>query len=294
MPPISLNACTEKQLREWLGQRELDKARAYVDVVRDLEIEPEFVRAVIPGTARKPYLAMAKLVTDRNGGPLLFSSCTCPVGSQCKHVGYAMLLRTIEERSTPERVSPGVLSWVEDLRRASIAVAKKKARPASTRQQLYYLLKWTPDQRHFGIEIGKGKFADSTEEWWNVERALLNPPQFVNQEDLGILRLLWADRLHETGLRAFGLAPRHGAETLQRLVESGRLFTLIRAMACRWPRAVRARREVGWRVDARGLQRPLLAARPVAELIVPVQPPWMSTSPRVKLARSRSPATRRW
>jgi len=272
MPPISLDACTEKQLREWLGQRELDKGRAYVDVVRDLEIEPEFVRAVIPGTARKPYLAMAKLVTDRNGGPLLFSSCTCPVGSHCKHVA-AMLLRAIEERSTPERVSPGVLSWVEDLRRASIAVAKKKARPASTRQQLYYLLKWTPDQRHFGIEIGKGKFADSTEEWWNVERALLNPPQFVNEEDLGILRLLWADRLHETGLRAFGLAPRHGAETLQRLVDSGRLYT---DNGDGLPLAEGGTRpaQVGWRVDARGLQRPLLAARPVAELIVPVQPPW--------------------
>ncbi len=272
MLPLSLDACTEKQLRDWLGQRELDKARPYVGVVRELEVEPEFVRAVVPGTARKPYLAMAKLVTGKQGNPLLMSSCTCPVGSHCKHVA-AMLLRAIEERSTPDRVSPGVLSWVEDLRRASIAVAKKKARPASARQQLFYMLKWTADQRHFGIEIGKGKFPDSAEEWWNLERALVNPPQFVVEEDLGILRPLWADRLHETGLRAFGLGPRHGAETLQLLVESGRFYANngdglpLREGG---PRPA----QVGWRVNAQGLQQPLLIAQPAAELIIPVAPPW--------------------
>ena len=142
MLPPSLDAYTEKHLREWLGQRELDKARPYVEVVRDLEVDPEFIRAVVPGTARKPYLAMAKLVTGKQGVQTLASTCTCPVGGHCKHVA-AMLLRAMEERSTPVRVSPGVLSWVEDLRRASIAVAKKKARPSGALQQLFYLLKWT-------------------------------------------------------------------------------------------------------------------------------------------------------
>jgi len=272
MLPPALDSYTEAHLRDWLGQRELDKARAYVEVVQDLEVDPEFIRAVVPGSARKPYLAMAKLVAGRNGAQTLVSNCTCPVGGHCKHVA-AMLLRALEERSTPDRVSPGVLSWVEDLRRASIAVAKKKARPSGVRQQLFYLLKWSADQRHFGIEIAKGKFPDSAEEWWNIERALVNPPQFVNEEDLGILRPLWADRLHESGLRAFGLGPRHGAETLQRLVESRRFYA---DNGDGLPLAEGAPRpaDVGWRVDARGLQRPLLIARPPAALIVPVQPPW--------------------
>ena len=274
MPPPSLDTYTEKDLRDWLGQRELDKAHAYVDVVDDLEIAPEFIRAVVPGSARKPYLAMAKLVTGRLGVPVLFSNCSCPVGSHCKHVA-AMLLRAITERDIPDRVSPGVLSWVEDLRRASIAVAKKKARPSGARQQLFYMLKWTPDQRHFGIEIAKGKFPDSAEEWWNIERALVNPPQFVNEEDLSILRALWADRLHETvGLRAFGLGPRHGAQVLERLARSGRLYVDSGdglPLSEGGPRPAR----VGWRVDARGQQRPRLIAEPPAALVVPLlQPPW--------------------
>ena len=271
MPP-TLDSYTEKHLRDWLGQRELDKARAYVEVVKDLEIDPEIIRAVVPGSARKPYLEMAKLVSGKPGAVTLASTCTCPVGSHCKHVA-AMLLRALEERSTPDRVSPGVLSWVEDLRRASIAVAKKKARPSGARQQLFYMLKWTPDQRHFGIEIAKGKFPDSAEEWWNIERALLNPPQFVSETDLGILRPLWADRLHETGLRAFGLGPRHGAETLQRLVESSR-FYVDNGDGLPLEEGQPRPATIGWRVDARGLQRPLLLAQPAAALIIPVQPPW--------------------
>ena len=75
MLPISLDSCTEKHLLGWLGQRELDKARAYVDVVGDLEVEPDFIRAVIPGSARKPYLAIAKLVTGKQGTQVLVSSC---------------------------------------------------------------------------------------------------------------------------------------------------------------------------------------------------------------------------
>jgi hypothetical protein len=64
----------------------------------------------------------------------------------------------------------------------------------------------------------------SAEEWWKVDRALVTPPQFVTEEDLGILRLIWADRGNETGLRAFGLGPKHGAEILQRMAASHRLY----------------------------------------------------------------------
>ena len=45
MLPPTLDTCTEKNLIDWLGQRELDKARSYVDVVQDLEVTPELVRA---------------------------------------------------------------------------------------------------------------------------------------------------------------------------------------------------------------------------------------------------------
>jgi hypothetical protein len=202
----------------------------------------------------------------------IVSRCTCPVGRHCKHLA-AVLLKVIEERHPTERVSSSTLSWVDDLRRTSLAVAKKKARPASARQQLFYILKWTGDKRQFGIEIRKGKYPESAEEWWKVDRALVTPPQFVNEEDQGILRLIWADRGHEIGLRAFGLGPQHGAEILQRMAASHRLYPEddlglpLNAGATR-PASI------GWNIDGMGFQRPYLKPQPSAEMIIAVDPPW--------------------
>lgn len=272
MTATTLDNFTEDDLIDWLGEEELAKARPYVDLVQELDIESERVRAVVPGSARKPYTSIARIVQHKDGNVSLISGCTCPVGVDCKHVA-AMLLKTIEERNPVERVSPGVLSWVEDLRRASVAVAKKKARPSGARQQLFYILKWTADQRHFGVEIRKGKYPESAEEWWKIDRALVTPPQFVNEEDLVILRLLWADRGHESGLRAFALGPKHGAEALQRMTTSHRLYaeadlTLPLQAGGQRPAAI------GWQVDAAGFQRPYLKPEPAADMIVTVDPPW--------------------
>lgn len=272
MSAVTLTTYTEEDVIAWLGEAEVAKGRPYVDLVQELDVEDERVRAIVPGSSRQPYTSIARLVQHKNGSVSLISGCTCSTGVDCKHIA-AMLLKAIEERNPVERVSPGVLSWVEDLRRASVAVAKKKARPTGARQQLFYILKWTADHRHFGIEIRKGKYPESAEEWWKVDRALVTPPQFVNEEDLGILRLIWADRGHESGLRAFGLGPKHGAEVLQRMAASHRLYPEDDLGLPLHAGAVRPA-SIGWQVDAMGFQRPYLKPEPSADMIVTVDPPW--------------------
>jgi superfamily II DNA or RNA helicase len=272
MAVVTLATFNEENVADWFATRDITKARPYVDLVRDLEINGSQISAVVPGTAKQPYTVQAYLSQAQSGEIGVVSRCTCPVGRHCKHVA-AMLLKAIEERNPKERVSGSVLSWVEDLRRTSIAVAKKKARPATARQQLFYILKWTADKRQFGIEIRKGKYPESAEEWWKVDRALVTPPQFVTEEDLGILRLIWADRGHEIGLRAFGLGPANGAEILQRMAASHRLYPEddlglpLNAGASR-PASI------GWHIDGMGFQRPYLKPEPSAEMIVAVDPPW--------------------
>ncbi len=272
MSGTTLQTFTEDDIVDWLGEAELAKGRAYVDLVTDIQIEEQEVSATVPGSARRPYRTSVFLASSAGGKPLLLSRCTCPVGSRCKHVA-AVLLKTIEERNPKVRLSSSVLSWVEDLRRASIAVAKKKARPAGARQQLFYILKWTADRRQVGVELRKGKYPENAEEWWKVERALVTPPQFVNEDDLAILRLIWADRGHESSLRAYGLGPRHGAEILQKMAETRRLYP---SDDLGLPLNAGGERPatVGWQVDAQGFQRPYLKADPAAELVVAVDPPW--------------------
>ncbi len=272
MAVITLANFSETDVAEWFTAKDLGKARLYVERVSDLEINGSQISATIPGTARTPYTAQAYLSQGQSGDMMLVSRCSCPVGRHCKHVA-AMMLKACSDRNPTERVSSSVLTWVEDLRRTSIAVAKKKVRPTTARQQLFYVLKWTVDRRHFGVEIRKGKYPESAEEWWKVDRALLTPPQFVNEEDLGILRLIWAERGHETGLRAFGLGPKNGAEILQRMAASHRLYPEddlglpLNAGATR-PASI------GWQLDGMGFQRPYLKPEPSAEMIVPVTPPW--------------------
>ncbi|HXE38547.1 MAG TPA: helicase, partial [Azonexus sp.] len=272
MAAVTLTSFTEENVADWFATRELNKARPYVDLVQDLEITGSQIQATIPGSARTPYVAQAYLSQSQSGETMLVSRCTCTVGRHCKHVA-AMLLKAIAERNPTERASTSVLSWAEDLRRVSVAVAKKKARPAGARQQLFYILKWTADQRRFGIEIRKGKYPESADEWWKVDRALVTPPQFVTEEDLGILRLIWAERGHETGLRAFGLGPKHGAEILQRMAASHRLYPEddlglpLNAGATR-PASI------GWQIDGMGFQRPYLKPEPSAGMIIAVDPPW--------------------
>ncbi len=272
MSSITLENFTEDDVTEWLGETEVGKGRPYVDLIRDLDVDDQRVRAVVPGSAKHPYTTIARLVQRKDGKVSLISGCTCPVGVDCKHVA-AILLKAIEERNPVERVSSGVLSWVEDLRRASVAVAKKKARPTGVRQQLFYILKWTTDRRHFGVEIRKGKYPESAEEWWKIDRALVTPPQFVNEEDLGILRLLWAERGHESGLRAFALGPKHGADVLQRMAASHRLYGQD-DLALPLQGGSERPAGIGWQVDSQGFQRPHLKPEPAAEMILPVDPPW--------------------
>jgi len=269
---VTLATFTEADVADWFATREINKAKPYVDLVRDLEINGSQVSAMVPGSAPQPYRVQAYLSQSQSGEMDVVSRCSCPAGRQCKHV-IAVLLRAIQDRNPTERTSNSVLSWVDDLRRTSIAVAKKKARPASARQQLFYILKWTPDKRQFGIEIRKGKYPESAEEWWKVDRALVTPPQFVNEEDLGILRLIWADRGQETRLRAFALGPAHGADILQRMAASHRLYP---EDDLGLPLAAGAMRpaSIGWHIDGMGFQRPYLKPEPSAELVIAVDPPW--------------------
>src|SRR5574343_781436 len=272
MAVVTLETFTAEHVADWFATRDINKAKPYVDLVRDLEINGSQLSAVVPGSAKSPYTVQAYLSQAQSGEMMVVSRCTCNVGRHCKHVA-AVLLKALEERNPKERVSGSVLSWVEDLRRTSIAVAKKKARPASARQQLFYILKWTPDKRQFGIEIRKGKYPESAEEWWKVDRALATPPQFVDEEDLGILRLIWADRAHETRLRAFTLSPTHGAEILKRMAASHRLYPeddLGLPLNAGAPRPA----SIGWHIDGMGFQRPYLKPEPWAEMIVAVDPPW--------------------
>lgn len=183
-----------------------------------------------------------------------------------------MLSKTVESLEETERLNPGVLSWVEELRRVSMAVSKTTNKAFSSRNQVFYLLHWTYDADAFGVTVHKGRDPESAEEWWSIDRALIKPPPFVSEEDVIILRLLWAERTHDSGLRAFGLGPKHGGEVLRRMAQTGRLCPANDFSSLLLSESHPA--SVNWRLDSTGRQRPYFKPTPDASLVIPLQPPW--------------------
>jgi superfamily II DNA or RNA helicase len=273
--PASIDSPTASftldSVRLWFNARTLAEAERCQASVRNLQIGPDSIKAIVPGESGKPYAVVVKFREVVPGQKYTHGTCTCPMGGDCTHVA-ATLLRVIEDRAKPKPVNLGVLSWVEELRMVAAAVTKKKTRPSVNRHQLFYILHWTPDARGFGITVRKGRDPDNADEWWNIDRTLVKPPNFVTEEDLGILRLLWAERTHETGLRAFGLGPKHGSVLLQRMVQSGRLYPADDFAPLQQGEVRLA--SVVWQVDANGRQAPVLKPTPVADLVIPLQPPW--------------------
>ncbi|MEO8409601.1 MAG: SNF2-related protein, partial [Propionivibrio sp.] len=180
--------------------------------------------------------------------------------------------KIIDDSEEKERINPGVLSWVEEIRRVSLAVSNKPGKALASRNQVFFVLHWTNDASGFGVTVVKGRSPESSEEWWSIDRALLKPPPFVADEDIVILRLLWAERGYDSGLRAFGLGPRRGGEILQRMAPTGRLYAAHDFSPLRLGETRPA--VVNWRVDGNGRQRPRIQPTPNSRLIVPLQPPW--------------------
>src|SRR5574343_2025559 len=115
MAVITLSTFTEEHVSEWLATRDINKAKPYVDLVRDLSIDGNMLSALVPGSAPEPYKVQAYLSQDQSGEMGVVSRCTCSVGRHCKHVA-AVLLKAIEARAPAPQPSGRAPSWTADLR----------------------------------------------------------------------------------------------------------------------------------------------------------------------------------
>ncbi|WP_303786205.1 DEAD/DEAH box helicase [Azovibrio restrictus] len=268
-PPVT-ERFSRADVEAWLGKHTLKKAEPYVDDVQELDVKTHRIVGQVQGTAAHPYLVLVHFLGDKPADGIM-SGCTCPVRHQCKHAA-AVLLRALKERLDPDRVSPGVLSWISDLRQLTQAVEKKSQskRNAPSKPRLFYLLDWQSGEVR--IRLCKGSRPDTARPWSLTERTLVQPPQFIEDDDLPILRLLWAGRAASFPQEGFGLGAQKGSELLQKLLGCGRLIagqppiTLAEGPA--------RPGQIVWKTTRNGLQQPRLLAQPEATLVIPTAPPW--------------------
>jgi superfamily II DNA or RNA helicase len=181
-------------------------------------------------------------------------------------------MKAVEKPMEKESLAPARISWAEELRRVSLAVSQNSSKPSSCRNQLFYLLRWTPDASRFGITVHRGRDLEDTEAWWDIERALVRLPSFVTRQDAVILSLLHDAGMDGGGLQAFALSGAPGNELLQRLLQTGRLALSgdLSPLFHGEPRPG----SLAWKVDTQGCQRPRFKVLSESSLAVPLLPPW--------------------
>lgn len=220
----ALDTYTESDISDWLGQREVDKARPYLDDVSSLERNGGLLLAKVRGTRPAPYRVVVQIRDDNWRGRYVLSQCTCPVGRNCKHAAAAMLA-WLAQRQDPNRASPEVLAWIDAFRQ-SAAPGKARAKPSL--HTLHYVLLYRSHLQQYVVTFykvrnGQDGSIRAHEPWASLERALASPPSFVNEQDLEILRLLWTQRPRGwTATDAYPVAGRHATAVLEHLLNCGR------------------------------------------------------------------------
>ncbi|MCC8404493.1 DEAD/DEAH box helicase [Paraburkholderia sp. MMS20-SJTN17] len=186
-------------------------------------------------------------------------------------------------------VRPELVSWLERFRaRARAAEAAEQAgarKPHAARKEtLAYRLNWSRFHLRHEVVLHRARCDEDGlivavgDNWGDVEGALLRQPRFVSDEDLSILRGLWLGRSRED-LGQFVLRGTSGAETLQKLIATGRLFFDFR-IAPGQPgptplvRAADRPGRIEWEPLADERLRPVLRTEPCASMVLPTEPVW--------------------
>ena len=220
----------------WAGMPTFVKALGYLSKVKDASWSEGqspgsiYLQGRVQGQARRPYDVVA-FVHRADGELQVFGDCTCPVGGLCKHI--TALLLVAQHQLTPPTAHGEVDQWLDRLRTQRAArAAKQAAGVATSKQGLAYVLTWshqddqaTPPQilLYKGNRGKSGAFTQIRDPWDNIDAAFVHPPQFIDAADLRILRALLLNRRRED-YGSFMLYDSHGAEILNMMLASGRLY----------------------------------------------------------------------
>ncbi len=281
---MSLPPYSTEDVERWFGTRQVARAASYVAAVNKLSVQAQRVTAEVPGTASKPYRVTITFYAGRQGPATgVHARCTCPVAWNCKH-GAAVLLAALRTKISPTTVNPAVLAWVEAFQAAQNPAPARAKRPPSRTQVVLYVL--VPPNFHGapwrvrffkGYRTREGDITQPLDAWDNVERALLQPPRFIDDDDHAILRMLWMQRDPNTAAYgAYPLTGPHSGELMKRLPASGRLMYRNEDEGMMFPLHAGDERigSLTWRQDALGRVVPDVTVMPPAAAVIPVDGLW--------------------
>jgi superfamily II DNA or RNA helicase len=275
------------QITDWLSPFTVAKARDYVHAVSELRWrEDASLSAKVQGTRSRPY-SVRVYFHDIGEAPWAEGECTCPVGIDCKHVAAVLIAGLAQQpKSTATGVRTELVNWLEGFRaRRTAANPATKKTSAKATQALAYVIARShrgPEVFLYKARLGADSAIRSLDDpWQNVERALIEPPKFVSEEDVPILRALWLGRAPGAHTASFRLQGATGAAALEKLVATGRLFASGAASSmnpgtrCLVHSGPERGTQLVWQAQPDARVRPILQAAPSATLLLTTtQPCW--------------------
>ncbi len=207
------------------GERYADEGRVELE-----SIYGSVVEANCRGSGNSRYRQTIH-VTVARGRCEVDGECDCPVGHNCKHCAAALFCLTPpDSMASNAKASPATLplelqNWLTGLEQAPHKAAPTHDKRG--RMVCYQLL--LTDDAGCALRVRKGTPTQDGVRFSRVQSLyefLYEPPKFVTEEDIRILRLLSALNQgggQDSGYKLKGL---EGGELFQRVLDTGRLFLI--------------------------------------------------------------------
>jgi hypothetical protein len=211
----------------------LAKARAYAadDRVEIIEIDDRKIEAFCVGSQDQAYEQTIYLSEDRLGSVSLRCLCTCPVAIDCKHCAAVLYhLQGIDHNASESDaqipLGRALEHWLSTIP-VPAKPAVEGAQTAGTR--LFYKLKPTSVSGKWLLDIFKVSQLKSGElrevkPMYSLAEMLMRQPGYLSELDLRVARLLVAMHSHHAYYSGYPLEGSSGAELLDMLLRTSRLF----------------------------------------------------------------------
>lgn len=183
------------------------------------------VEASCRGSEGSPYRQKITL-TALAGRCHVRGQCSCPVGHNCKHCAAALFVLSEQQataKSDGDALPANLQRWLKGLEQPAQEPAETQDKRG--RMVCYQLV--LTDEPGCALRVRKGTREDQGLRYSRVQSLydfLYEPPRFVKEDDIRILRLLSA--LNQAGSqdRGYQLKGREGGELFQRALDTGRML----------------------------------------------------------------------
>ena len=228
---------TQQDISTSFGRNIIDRGTRYFKDSRVLSCEYEDSKNKLSGTVKgsseKPYQVSASIKKSNKGGFIIQSTCTCPVGWNCKH---AVALLFAYQADTPNyNIENSYQTWFELLQNQLV---KKKPTSNPSAYQGYFRLSF--DKRAYNhamqylqVEYGSVRFLKSEDVNVFAEKNLISVVEneswmesykWVKKEDVSILQLLLTKEGRIPKLDKTYLQSENDLLALQKILATGRCF----------------------------------------------------------------------